>query len=128
MKFVDLIHNLKFRKIFYVISDFLLISCFVLISFLSKFSTDIFAEIKIENTELIFMIVYTVSISLLTLIAFALSGVYKLLTRNYGFTSALYISVITFIVQLVGLIFILILLISTFQILIIYLKRKRKKL
>ncbi len=55
------------------------------------------------------MLIYAASISILTIIVFSIFKVYKTLTRNFSLTDAIRIALLTFIVNLVGFIIMIIL-------------------
>ncbi len=53
------------------------------------------------------LVLYTLSISVLTVVVFAIFGVYKIITYNFGLYEALRMAIITSIIQIIGLVVII---------------------
>lgn len=53
------------------------------------------------------LVLYTLSISVLTVVVFAIFGVYKIITYNFGLYEALKMAIITSIIQIIGLVVII---------------------
>ena len=53
------------------------------------------------------LLLYTLSISVLTVVVFAIFGVYRIITYNFGLYEALRMAIITSIIQIIGLVVII---------------------
>jgi len=88
----------------YPIADFILSFVIVLISFL----TYLWSSIKsgtVSNDMIIVMFAYSAGIALITIVVLWLFKVYKMLTRDFGFSEALFIAILVFAINVVGIIF-----------------------
>lgn len=91
------------RKIFnyksiYVALDFLLSFAVALISFLSFYGLQAFADNIVPN------LIYSLSVAVLTIVVFIITKVYKIITINIGIFESARIMIATFIVQVIGIV------------------------
>ena len=84
------------RHYLYVLIDFILIFGFVFLSFISSYGITNF----VNNIGAI--LIYTASNALITVIVLFIFKIYNYLTSDFDLFSAIYISIIIFVTQLVG--------------------------
>ena len=97
----------KYHYLYYV-ADFVISFCIIMFSFMTHFWSKI-AVGELSQIDSIIMFSYSAGVALATVICFIIFKVYKVLTRDFSFTDAISISLITFLVNLAGLIIMIVL-------------------
>ena len=92
-KYVHLLHYL------YIPMDFVVTFAIILLSFLSNVGFSGFLDGGYVEP-----LIYTASISTLTVVIFAIMRIYRMLTSNFGLIEALRVMVATLLIQIIGLV------------------------
>lgn len=90
----------SYLHLIYIPYDFLVTFAIVLLSFLAEQGVSFFLDNPLPP------LLYSLGLSLLTVIIFSLFKIYKILTYNFGLYEAVRIILITLIIQILGLVFV----------------------
>lgn len=87
-------------KIIYVVIDFLIAFSISLVSLLSYYKPDAF----VENYRWLSSLIYSGSAALVTIVAFWFFKIYRIITKDVGIFECVRMMIISFIIQIIGLI------------------------
>lgn len=90
----------SYLHLIYIPYDFLVTFAIVLLSFLAEQGVSFFLDNPLPT------LLYSLGLSLITVIIFSLFKIYKILTYNFGLYEAVRIILITIIIQVLGLVFV----------------------
>lgn len=88
----------RWLRLIYIPYDFIVTFGVVLLSFLAEQGISFFLD------KLLYPLLYSLGLSLLTVIVFAIFGVYRIITYNLGLYESLRMILITIVIQVIGLV------------------------